>query len=203
MRMLAAVIIAGMVLAGCYKETMPPKQAYLPKTHAQQLNNQAMESLKAGRTEESVTLLSQAIEEDPGFAVACLNKACALGRLGHFEEAVNLLGQATSIDAGLAEAYLFRGVFSERLNQTDDSLRSYAKAAELFGAKAKESPSAEAATARAIALYLGTGKVQGLEALNALIARYPDYSRARFLKEKILQGDRAYFMWWIADQNSR
>ncbi len=203
MRPLIAAIAVGLLVAGCYQETQRPRDAYVPKTHAQQLNNQAMDALKADRNDEAVQLLSQAVEEDPRFAQAYVNKAVALGRLGRFEETLGLLATATQLEPDLADAYLFRGVFAERLQKTDDALNSYAKAATLLTAKMKETPAPDLATSRAIALYLGTGKVQGLEAFNAVLAQYPDYSRARFLREKIQQGDRAYFMWWVADQDSR
>ncbi len=196
------ILVIAAVLGGCYEEHKPPKETYVPKLHAQELNNRAMIALRSEKYDEALTLISQAVEEDPRFYQAQINKANILGKTGKFEEAVSVLTQAITVKPDFSQAYLFQGVYLEKTGKKEEAHASYAKAAELFSRDMTDTPLPETALCKAIAVYLGTGKVGGLTAMNDIIARYPDYIPARFLKEKILKGDRAYFMWWLAEQDT-
>lgn len=84
MRRLLPLALLAVLLLSCYEEKKPPKDTYVPKTHAQELNNQAIEALKAEKKDEALALISQALEEDPQFYQAYWNKAGILGKLGRF-----------------------------------------------------------------------------------------------------------------------
>ncbi len=196
-------LLIAAVVGGCYEEHKPPRETYVPKLHAQELNNLAMSALRAEKYDEALSLVSQAVEDDPRFYQAQINKANILGKIGRFEEAVSVLTQAIAVKPDFAQAYLFQGVYLEKTNKKLEAQASYARAAELFARDMNETPLPETALCKAIAVYLGTGKVGGVTALNETIARYPDYVPARFLREKVLKGDRDYFMWWLAEQNNR
>ncbi|HPO14328.1 MAG TPA: tetratricopeptide repeat protein [Candidatus Hydrogenedentes bacterium] len=203
MRSFFLIFAALALLCGCYEEHKPLKDTYVPKRHAQDLNNQAMAALLSENNEEALTLINQAVEEDPQFYHALMNKGIILGKIGRFEEALQALEKAISLRSDFSQAYLFQGVYSEKIDRRDLAQAAYAKAAECFLHDMQEHPLPQTALCRAIAVYLGTGKVGGLTEFNAVIAQFPDYVPARFLKEKILKGDRDYFMWWIAEQNNK
>lgn len=191
------------LVSGCYEEHKPPKDTYTPKRHAQELNNQAMAALISENNEDALTLINQAVEEDPRFYHALMNKGIILGKIGRFTEALQALEMAISLHPDFSQAYLFQGVYSEKTDRRDLAQSAYANAAQCFSRDMQDHPLPETALCRAIAVYLGTGKVGGLTEFNAVIAQFPDYVPARFLKEKILKGDRDYFMWWIAEQNNQ
>jgi len=108
--------------------------------------------------------------------------------------------EAIVVRPHFATAHLFRGIFLEKLDRATEAMESYANAVRFFDAELARQPDApKIALNRAIAVYLQSGKVGGLSAFNALLAKYPNYRPARFLKERILAGDRDYFLWWVAD----
>ncbi len=196
-------IVALVVLtAGCYQESAPTPDAHVPKTHAERLNKDAVEALQAGRKAEALRLIEDAVAADPAYAEAHCNKGTILGRLGRYEEALASVEEAIVVRPHFATAHLFRGIFLEKLGREIEAMESYANAVRFFDAELARQPDApKIALNRAIAVYLQSGKVGGLSAFNALLAKYPNYRPARFLKERILAGDRDYFLWWVADRD--
>ena len=194
----ALAILSG----GCYQESAPDPDAYVPKTHAERLNKDAVEALQAGRKAEALRLIEDAVAADPAYAQAHCNKGTILGRLGRYAEALAAVDKAVEVRPHFATAHLFRGIFLEKLGRETEAMESYANAVRFFDAEIARQPDApKTALNRAIAVYLQSGKVGGLSAFNALLAKYPNYRHACFLKERILAGDRDYFLWWVADRD--
>lgn len=198
----AAALILAVLLFGCYQESAPDPSAYVPKTHAERLNKDAIEALQAGHKEEALKLIEEAVAADPAYAQAVCNKASILGRLGRYEEAKDAAAAAIAVRPHFALAHLLLGILLEKLGEESAALESYANAVRHFDEEVAQNPDApKTALNRAIAVYLQSGKVGGLGAFNALLAKYPNYRPAQFLRERILAGDRNYFLWWIADRD--
>ncbi len=196
------ILTLALLTAGCYQESAPDTDAYVPKIHAERLNKDAVEALQAGRKAEALRLIEDAVAADPAYAQAHCNKGTILGRLGRYEEALAAADKAIEVRPNFAMAHLFRGIFLEKMGKETDAMESYANAVRFFDAELARTPDApKTALNRAIAIYLQSGKVGGLSAFNALLAKYPNYRPARFLKERILAGDRDYFLWWVAERD--
>jgi len=193
-----------LVLAGCYEESRAPGDNYVPSTHAQRLNREALAALEAEKIEEALALAEQAIAEDPNFYEAYCNKAAISAQLGRYAGAANVLEQAIALRPKLAEPHVFRGIYLEKSGNADGARKAYEQAIALYDKDiASGDTGPVTAVNRAVAVYLLRGKVGGLTAFNDVLARYPEYHRALFLKQRIVSGDRDYFMWWVAHPERR
>lgn len=200
----AMTVLAALMLAGCYEEARAPANDYVPSTHAQRLNRDALAALETGKREEALDLIEQAIAEDPNFYEAYCNKAAITAQLGRYGDAAKALEQATTLRPKLAEPHVFRGIYLEKSGDADGARKAYERAIGLYDKDiALGDTGPVTAVNRAVAVYLLRGKVGGLKAFNDIIARYPEYHRALFLKQRIVSGDRDYFMWWVAHPERR
>jgi len=198
----AALLV--LALAGCYEETRAPGDNYIPSTYAQRLNRDALAALEAEKTEEALALAEQAIAEDPNFYEAYCNKAAITAQLGRYADAANVLEQAIALRPKLAEPHVFQGIYLEKSGDADAARKAYERAIGLYDKDiASGDTGPVTAVNRAVAVYLLRGKVGGLTAFNDIIARFPEYHRALFLKQRVVSGDRDYFMWWVAHPERR
>jgi tetratricopeptide (TPR) repeat protein len=194
-----ALLLAALTLAGCYDATPPALEPYVPKTYAVERNRLAMDAMKANRIEEALEFAEQAIKEDPLYYQAYLNKANMLARQGRYWGAAEILNTIIGLRPDVAQAVVFRGIFLEQAGDLREARACYARAVSIIDAQiAAGDTYPETFLNRAIALYLLRGKVSAIRELNDILEKYPGYTTARFLKERILSDDREYIMGWTA-----
>lgn len=173
----------------------PSPPEYVPRTAAVERSNAAMESLRAGDLEEALALLDAAVEEDPRYAPAHINRATVLARLGRLEEAAEAAGDARAADPDQPEGTLMLGMLRERLEDPTAARELYAEAVAGFERMAEAGMlTPEQELKRAMALYMAQGIGPAVRVLNDLSARDPRFLPARRLRQQMLQEDRAYFL---------
>ena len=191
----AILLVPACLFLSCYSEH-EAQPVHTPTTFAAQRNMDAIEALKAGRLEEALEKVGQAIEDDPNFHLAYSNKAAILGKLGRHEEAAEVLAEALRRRPDFAQGYVFRGMFLETAGKKEEASSCYAQAIACFDDVIPESGGPEWAVNRAIAVYLLRGKIDGVTAMNDVLKQYPKYMRAAQLKEHMLAGNRDFFLQW-------
>jgi tetratricopeptide (TPR) repeat protein len=81
--------------------------------------------------ETSVTRFSEALEADPGFAMAYVSRAAANMRLERPEEALSDLNQAIGLTPDHARAYHLRGLAHVKLEDNEKALQDFDNAIQL------------------------------------------------------------------------
>jgi tetratricopeptide (TPR) repeat protein len=166
-----------------------------PSKPALDLNNSAVRALQEGDPEEALRLVNRAIEIEPKFCKAYVNKAGILNELGRMDEAIAALHAAVQLNPDYAEAYLPLGVLLEKTGRKDEAAARYAKARDLYETKLQKAPNDAAAVIdRAIALFLLNDRRLALNSLKEFLAKNPRDEHANIVKVKIEAGDRAAFI---------
>jgi len=182
-----------LTLAACYEVKQLP--AYAPKTHAIELNRQALESLEAGALEVALERASAAVQEDPDFDAAYLNKANILGKLQRFAEAAQTLRALLQRRPDNAQARVLLGLLIERGGDALAAAPHYEQAVRLLEEYlAEQDKDVEAAVNRAVAVYLSQGKAQGFIAINKVLAKFPGYAPAQTVKKRMRDKSRDDFV---------
>lgn len=180
-------------LAGCYAPERPTQ--YTPKTLALELTESAVAKVEAGALEEALTLLDQAIAEDPGYPLPYKNKAAVLGKLDRFPEAADTLTALLKRYPDDADAYLAQGVFQERSGNKAEARICYATAAEKYAALPdRPETDLERRLALVQCAYLLSGRAEALKAINEVLAKYPENDLAMKFKYRILGDQREAFL---------
>lgn len=199
---IAATVLVTLVLCSCYKDDRGRTKLpdYVPTAFAANMNQKAIESLKAKRFEDALQDINQALDNDPKFYLGYTNKAIILGRLGRFEEAAETLRRCIEVKPDFSLAHLYLGLFLEKMGDKTAAGESYLKAIELYDREmAKPDVKLETRMHRAVAIYLARGKTIGTREVNKILELYPEYAGAGLLRDRMLTGDRDFFMWWLAD----
>jgi Tfp pilus assembly protein PilF len=98
---------------------------------AQQKFEEGMEYFVDHNYGHSIELLSQAIENDPGFALAIKSRGAAYLRLDKVQEAVADFNTVVEMDPGNARAYHLRGLAYEKSGEDGKALDDFNRALEL------------------------------------------------------------------------
>lgn len=183
--------------AGCY-DPNPPAPAYIPKIHAQEQNNFAAAALREGDLPRALQHAEAAVAEDPDFVAARVNLANAQARLGRFDEAAATLDKGAAEDPAIAQAHLFRGLFLDQDGRAPEAQAAFARSVAAYDqAIAAGRVRPEDHVNRAIAVFLGRGQTHGLKAINDVVALYPGLRVAGFMRDRMLDNDRGYFVRWL------
>lgn len=197
--MAGVCVCAACILTGCY-DPNPPSPAYVPKIFAQEQNNLAAAALKDGDLPRALELAQKAVDEDPGFVAARVNLANAQARLGRFDEAAKTLEQGSTDDPAIAEAQLFRALYLDQAGRTQEAQAAFAASVAAYDiAIAAKHARPEDRVNRAIAVFLGRGQTHGLKAINEVGTLYPTMHAASFMRDRMLDNDRAYFVRWLSE----
>lgn len=187
-------------LSACYHE--PRETTYTPKTQAVTAYDAAQSALKAGDTDEALARARAAYGADPDFDAAAFLLASLLGRAGQFEEALALCGTLTARSPNFVQAHLLQGILWDRSGNSDAANTSYDATLRGFAALAEpERTRPETGLYEALTTFLGHGKLEGVKAINRVLAKYPDYEPALYVKSCMLDKDRGFLLRWFSEQN--
>ena len=190
-----------LLFVGCY-DTERAFEAQAYKRYSVEQNEAAVSALRSGDFDTALMYAVNAVEHDPEFAPAYINKSLILARLGRTAEAIEVLDRCIEMAPDLAQAYLLRGIFYERDNNPGMARESYAEAIlhiDLETAIAQGQ--INLAIQEAIARYLRDGTVGGLKSLNALLIAFPENHPARMARDRMVANDREYFFRWATAPN--
>ncbi len=201
LKLLPALTACILFIAGCY-DTERTFEAQAYKRYSVEQNEAAVSALRSGDIDAALTYATNAVEHDPEFAPAHINKALILARLGRTAEAIEVLDKCIEIAPDLAQAYLLRGIFFERDDHQGKARESYSEAIRHIDlAAAIAEGQINLAIQEAIARYLRDGTVGGLKSLNALLTAFPENHPARMARDRMVANDREYFMRWATAPN--
>lgn len=94
------------------------------KNAAEHLTNGA-QLLKKGKLYQSITSLTQAIEIEPKYAEAFINRGLAYYHLAHYKEAIADYTQTITLKQYMADAYASRGDVYRTLNDIENAISDY------------------------------------------------------------------------------
>jgi tetratricopeptide (TPR) repeat protein len=187
-------------LCGCYDA--PPETTYTPKTQAVTAYDAAQGALTSGNTEEALAQARAAYESDPAFDAAAFLLASLLGRARQFDEALALCGDLTARSPNFVQAHLLQGILWDRSGNSDAANISYDAALRGFAALAQpERARPETGLYEALTTFLRHGKLAGVKAINRVLATYPDYEAALYVKSCMLDKERGFLLRWFSEQN--
>ncbi len=187
-------------LCGCYSE--PRETTYTPKTQAVSAYEAAQSALKAGDTDEALAQARAAYEADPAFDAATFLLASLLGRAGDYEEALALCATLTKRSPNFVQAHLLQGILWDRSGNSNAANTSYDAALRCFEALAQsERARPEMGLQEALTTFLRHGRLEGVKAANRVLATYPDYEPALYVKSCMLDKDRGFLLRWFSEQN--
>lgn len=188
-------------LAGCYGAPAPT--GHTPKTAAVSALEEADAALKAGDTDGALARARVAHEADPQYDDAAFLLASLLGRKGDFEAALALCADLTARSPNFVQAHLLQGILWDRSGNPDAARHSYdATLRALAELPEAERARPEAGLQEALAIFLRDGKLEGIKAANRLLAVYPDYGPARYVKSCMMEKERGFLLRWFSDQGA-
>jgi tetratricopeptide (TPR) repeat protein len=187
-------------LCGCYSE--PRETSHTPKTQAVTAYDAAQTALKSGDANAALAQARAAYEADPDFDAAAFLLASLLGRAGQFEEALGLCSALTARSPNFVQAHLLQGILWDRSGNSDAANASYDAALRSFAALSQpERARPEIGLQEALTTFLRNGKLEGVKAINRVLATYPDYDAALYVKACMLDKDRGFLLRWFSEQN--
>lgn len=80
---------------------------------------------------EAIRAYTEALDENPRYRLALVNRSLSLMHLGHFQRAIDDLNRLIQLNPGDAQAYRRRGLAQQRLGREEEAQRSFAKARSL------------------------------------------------------------------------
>jgi Tfp pilus assembly protein PilF len=98
---------------------------------AQEFFTSGMQEFAKNRFNESIELLTHAIEADPGHTLAIVSRGAAYLKLDMLHQARDEFNRAIEIDPGYARAYHMRGLVGEKRGDDHTALADFDRAIEL------------------------------------------------------------------------
>lgn len=95
------------------------------------LNEKGYNLNLAGKYEEAIKLLNKALQIDPRFSAAVVNKSWALNELGRYDEALRLADEALEIDPRSTSALVNKGFALDSLGKHNEAIKYYDDALEI------------------------------------------------------------------------
>ena len=143
--------------------------------------------LKKGKLYKSITALTQAIEIEPKYAEAYINRGLAYYHLAHYKEAIADFTKTISLKQYTADAYASRGDVYRTLNHVSKAIADYT-------ASLKRSKNAGVLSKRG-RCYLDTGNFKdAISDYSEIVKHRPTaiayYNRGRAYYEKHLHADK-------------
>jgi tetratricopeptide (TPR) repeat protein len=126
-------IILGAVflfLAGCATEK-PVERAPLPTESAETYFKLGVDSSQKGEYKKAVSDYNKAIEINPEFVVAYLDRGFTYSKMGEYEKAMSDYNKAIEINPRYAKAYYNRGFLYRKMGEYDKAISDYTKAIEI------------------------------------------------------------------------
>jgi tetratricopeptide (TPR) repeat protein len=189
-----------LTLSGCYDD--PREVTYTPKTQAVTAYEAAQSALISGDNDEARAQARAAYAADPAFDAATFLLASLLGRAGQFDEALALCDALTTRSPNFVQAHLLQGILWDRSGNSDAANTSYDAALRCFAALSEsERARPETGLYEALTTFLRHGKLEGVKAINRVLASYPDYESALYVKSCMLDKDRGFLLRWFSEQN--
>lgn len=193
------VIIALLPLLGaCYPN--PEPSAHAPKQEALRLLDLAQLELATGKVEEATSLAGAAYNTDPAYDEAAWIYATLLGRTGQVEEALEICSLLGARSPDYVQAHLLEGILWDQLGNREAANLAYDRT---LTAIAKLTTSVDSAHElrlyEAVTVYLRRGKLAGVQAINHVLAEFPDYPPAHYVKACMLDKNRGFLMRWFSD----
>jgi len=187
-------------LCGCYGE--PREATYTPKTQAVTAYEAAQTALKSGDNDEALARARAAYAADPAFDAATFLLASLLGRAGQFDEALALCDTLTARSPNFVQAHLLQGILWDRSGESGSANASYDTALRCFATLPEpDRARPETELYEALTTFLRHGKLEGVKAINRVLASYPDYESALYVKSCMLDKDRGFLLRWFSEQN--
>ena len=112
------------IASGTFHVDVPPKEAIIAY-------NQGTDLMRAGRMEESISLLTRALQIYPRYAEAYSHRCVAHGELGEHHRAIADCNKAIQLRPGFSDAFANRGVAYARHGQVNNAIDDYGRAIEL------------------------------------------------------------------------
>jgi len=197
------MIVTLSTMAGCGqgKSAPAPAQGWVNSVYAIEQYELAVQALRAGNETEALAAADRALADDAKAAEAYVLKASLLARKSELAAAMETLEAGIAQRPDFAELFLFRGILREHGGEADVARADYDVAVERYRALALESPERpERQLKLAVASYLRRGPTGGYQVLLPLLEKFPEYTQARFIKERFEAGDRAFAFRWITGQ---
>ncbi len=101
------------------------------KQKSMELFKKAMSEYIGNNLEESVELLTEAIENDPDFKLAYASRGSAYMRLNDVEAALSDLDKTIALDGEYSRGFHLRGLAKEKLGDHDSAKKDFDRAIEL------------------------------------------------------------------------
>ena len=158
----------------------------IDKNAAKHLTN-GTQLLKQGKLYESITSLTQAIEIEPKYAEAYINRGLAYYHLTHYQEAIADFTQTIALKQYTADAYASRGDVYRTINDVSNAIFDYS-------VSIKRSKNAGVLSKRG-QCYLDTGNIdEALSDYSEIVKHRPAaiayYNRGRAYYEKHLHSNQ-------------
>ncbi len=190
-----------LAMGGCH-ENDRAFQAHVPRQHAVDQNEAAVNAVREGDLDSALEYAEEAVTDDPEYAAFYINKAIIQAHMGELEAAVATLKfcMDNTCHRNTREAsqmFLLLGIFQENLKRPAEAREAYDEAIKLV--ELEDSIAAgesNLVVQLAIAQYLRGNTVDGLKTLNNLLAVFPENHPARMAKARLLANDRQYFIRW-------
>lgn len=144
------------------------KQRTFPKKGALELNNKAIAlGSKYGSNQDSlkkaITLLDSAIEIDPTYKLAYINKGVMLCTLGSYQEMLKVLDKAIQLDKVNPQLVIIEGHILEKTGRNYEAMLKYRKADSIYNVLIKsKTNSIQNKVDKAYLQCFLTGKEQGI-----------------------------------------
>lgn len=198
MRFLGLVVLS-LLLSSCYARDRSPTVPS-PKKDAVASAMAAQRALNAGLLDESLSLAHKAWETDPDYQSGAWLYASILGKTGALDEALAVCNDLLERHPDCVQGHLLEGILWDRKGNRESANRAYDRAlAEFALVDSDAPPTPEYRLNEAVTIFLRHGKLEGVGAINQVIAQFPDYGPAQYVKSCIQDKDRAFLLRWFAD----
>lgn len=196
----ACLIFIGCIIFSC-SENDPKKID--PK--AMEYNNQAMDlffdaqfsSKKIANEsfEKSLNLINIAIELDPHYTLAYINKAKTLSKLGLYKDAIESLNIVRDIDPNNIESITLQGFYYEKSGDMNKANENYKAAISAYNIAIEENEdNLNYITNRIFLLAFTEGKDKAYNEIKKVKEKHPNNSTVNILENKILRFERVEFI---------
>ncbi len=189
-----ALLAAG---CGAGKPTAPPR--HVPAIAAKEALTAGIDALRVGDLDAAQEQVALAIATDPAFGGAHLYEGFILSRRGEDAAATEAFRRAVELDPYNCESPLFLGLMLEQRGDMEAARSHYLRSAECFAdAVQAQGTKPQLRVYEAVARYLHRGKLEGLQAISAVLTDYPEFPPAVRVRARFVEDDRKYFYRWAS-----
>ncbi len=184
--------------SGCYEA--PPESSYTPKTIAVETYQAARESLAAGET-DALALAEAAYQADSIYPEAAWLYASLLGREGRYDDALAVCTRLCEESPNYVQAHLLEGILWDQSGNRESANGAYDRALAVFAhsdASARSRPAF--CLYEAVTVFLRSGKLDGVRAINRVLKKFPEYRPAKYVKRCMQDKNRTFLLRWFSER---